>query len=113
MVIGRGHRESESKTYMVLSPLGDNEHTVAAVSSVSEAELWHQLLAYFNYKDLANVHKFVDDIPKILPGQRPCQACQLRKARRLQFSRHFKEATKIGHIFHSDIVGKHELSFPD
>lgn len=78
-----------------------------------DTKLWHRRIAHINVKDLINVHKFADGVPKLLPIVDVCRACQLGKAHKLQFTGHFCRASAVGQIRHSDIVGKLTMSHPD
>lgn len=66
-----------------------------------------------NARDLCNVHKYVDEVPKLRLMSDVCRACRLGKAHKLPFRRKFPRAAAVGDVGHSDIIGPLVPSFPD
>lgn len=86
---------------------------ISTQSSDTESMTWHRWLAHINMRDLADVHKHADGVPKFGKSTEICRARKLGKAHKLPFLGKFKRATRIGEVVHSDIVGKLTPSFPD
>jgi len=113
-VLGTGLRDPETRMYMLPEPQSQSSSERAlAVSDPAETELWHRRLAHINARDLTTVHQHADGVPKLCPMEGVCRACRLGKAHKLPFPGHFRRASAVGDIVHSDIVGPLELSFPD
>lgn len=51
--------------------------------------LWHQRLTHINCQDLSKIPDHVDGVPKLQPLVDTCRACELGKAHKLPFKRHF------------------------
>ena len=112
-VVGCGERDEETGMYMLPEPISQSVPATAMVASTSESELWHRRLAHINSRDLVDVHKHADGVPKLCPLKGVCRACRLGKAHKLPFPGHFRRAKAVGDLVHSDIVGPLEPSFPE
>ena len=110
-VIGCGFRASNGM-YVLPSPKSDR--ALASIESIRDStRLWHRRLAHLNMKDLVEVHKYADGIPKLSTVNEVCRACRMGKAHKLPFHGHFQKSENVGDIIHSDVVGPLSLSFPD
>lgn len=111
MLVGYGICDNESILYALPNPMGTLHHTI---SSTREAfvQLWHNRMEHMNPKDLCNVHKRSDGVPKLGILNQICRACRMGKSHKLPLKVKFKRATTIGEIVHSYIVGSLEPSYP-
>lgn len=116
-VIGTGERDNDTRLYMLPEPISHDasQHAMVTEKAKDEAQtqLWHQRLAHINGRDLMKVHVHADGVPKLCPMEEVCRACRLGKAHKLPFPSQFRQASRVGELVHSDIVGPLEPSFPD
>ena len=116
--MGTGPRETGSGLYYLPAPVAH----VSSIPSVADVnlseqfafsatahttELWHRRLAHMGYADLLNAKRWTDGIPSDLDSSEVpvCGPCRQGKAHALPFAGHFKRATRVGQIVHSDIAG--------
>lgn len=112
--IGSGTRETKSCIYILPNPTTYTVPDNSLATNVNgPAELWHRRLAHMNTRDLQQVHKFADGVPKLETNPSTCRACRMGKAHKLPFLGHFMRSKKPGEIVHSDIVGSLDPLFPD
>lgn len=109
-----GYRDPAPKMYM-FSQNTFHHHSRLAVllTNFETALLWHRRLAQNNPRDLLNLHKYINVVPKLDKLNNIYRACRLGKAHKLPFPSHFENAEKIGSFVHSDIMGKLEPCFAD
>jgi hypothetical protein len=71
-------------------------------------------MTHMNLHDLRQAHKYSDD-PKISDVVRNgiCSPCREGKATKLPFRGSIEHADEVEDIIHSDMAGKHPISFPD
>lgn len=112
--VGSGIRDDTSRLYTFPEPVSQVICKQALISTeTNRTQLWHKPLAHINGRDLMNVHKYADGVPKLAKLEEICRACRLGKAHKLPFSGQFKRTENVGELVHSDIMGKLEPSFPD
>ena len=109
-VVGFGTRDDETRLYLLPSPEATIPN-VTALTTESETSLWHQRLAHMNIRDMCEVHKHTDGVPKLGVSNVVCRACRLGKAHKLPFKGEFRRAKHVGDVIHSDIVGPIEMSY--
>ena len=110
-IIGNGIRALNG---MYILPSPNYENVFSSIeSSQNNTMLWHQRLAHLNMKDLMQVHKFADGVPKLSGSGDICRACRMGKAHKLPFHGHFERSANVGDLIHSDVIGPLGLSFPD
>ena len=79
-------REKASASYVFPDYLDIEKCTI-----VTENTLWHRRIAHMNMRDLCQVHRLTDGVPKLRPsGTDVCRACQLGKAHKLPLSGKFR-----------------------
>lgn len=107
--IGSGERDAETGLYAFPQPFFQGKPNLAMLTSLSKSEaetqLWHQRLAHLNARDLLNVHKHASGVPKLNDMEEICRACRLGKVHKLSFPGHFRHASAVGEVVHSDVVG--------
>lgn len=114
LIIGVANRDNVSSLYLLPNPMSQVVPQLAmSATTEMQTQLWHRCLAHVNILELQNVRKYADRVPKLFPSNEICRAWKLGKAQKLPFTGHFKLYRNVGKIFHSDIVGPLELSFPD
>ena len=112
-IIGHGMRDKATGLYLLPTPLNDVDKSSVLSAMTNSSELWHNRLAHLNTRDLCNVHKHADGVPKLGKIHDVCRACRLGKAHRQPFTGKFERTLCVGEVIHSDIVGPLDRSYPD
>ena len=112
-LIGNGTRNKATGLYALPSPTVPTDISGVITDRIGNSNLWPRRLAHINAKDLSNLDKHTDGVPKLDKMDEVCRACRLGKATKLPFKDHFKRANAVGNIIHSDTMGPLQQSYPD
>ena len=82
--IGKGVRDPLTRLYKA-PQIQVNTETAIFSAENQQCMLWHRRLAHLNFRDLANTHKFANDVPPLHTSNEVCRACRLSEAHRLPF----------------------------
>lgn len=87
-MVGYGQKDHSSGLYSHLPPTFSFVNGAAICSA--DRKIWHRRLAHVNEKDLANIYKHADGVPKFDTSNVNCRTCRLSKAHKLPFKEKFK-----------------------
>lgn len=93
--VGSGYRDPVTLLYDLLDPK-PNVVFKALVTEICTSDLWHRRLGHMNSRNLAEVYKFTDDVPRVKKSSTVRRACRLGKAHKLPFKGKLERAKNVG-----------------